>query len=239
MENASSNAAAPQNENADPAQQEPPQSRFESYFALTKTLIIRALIIYCITSFFRRPAPQDPNQKAGSAQNPAAIRNPAWNAFENGTMFDMFVYLSEDYVFDDFSDTSKLIWHEEALVYGDWYGGFNGDGTFTHSVSFKPSAQLQNNGSIYLHIYVTKWGKSPDPDSKDEYAGKEIGYFRRRMNKFKKIKYTKTHNLLTGETDKTPEQIEKSKIMTDEILSHWHPNLTINLIVDQTNWVRG
>jgi len=24
-----------------------------------------------------------------------------------------------------------------------------------------------------------------------------------------------------------------------EILSHWHPNLTINLIDDHTHWVRG
>lgn len=27
--------------------------------------------------------------------------------------------------------------------------------------------------------------------------------------------------------------------MTEEIVSHWHPNLTINLVTDQTNWVRG
>ena len=27
--------------------------------------------------------------------------------------------------------------------------------------------------------------------------------------------------------------------MNQEILSHWHPNMTINLVVDQTNWVPG
>lgn len=27
--------------------------------------------------------------------------------------------------------------------------------------------------------------------------------------------------------------------MKDEILSHWHPNITINLVTDQTNWVKG
>lgn len=96
-----------------------------------------------------------------------------------------------------------------------------------------------NNGSIYMHAYVTKNGKSPDPSSGDDYAGFEFAYIRRRLNKFKKIKYTITSNLLTGETDKTPEQIAKSQIMSNEIVSHWHPNLTINLIVDQTNWVKG
>jgi len=27
--------------------------------------------------------------------------------------------------------------------------------------------------------------------------------------------------------------------MDQEFVSHWHPNLTINLVVDQTNWVYG
>lgn len=189
---------------------------------------------------FRKP--QDTSQKQGTGeagQSVAVRQQPAWNTFENGTLFDMYMYLSEDFEFDDFNDTSKLIWFQDGLIYGDWYGGENGDGTFSQSVNFHPSKTLQNNGSIYLHIYVTKWGKSPSPYAGDEYAGKELGYSRRRLNKFKKIKYTKTHNLLTGETDKTPEQIEKAKTMSAEILSHWHSNLTINLIVDQTNWVRG
>lgn len=27
--------------------------------------------------------------------------------------------------------------------------------------------------------------------------------------------------------------------MKQEYVSHWHPNLTVNLVVDQTNWVYG
>lgn len=27
--------------------------------------------------------------------------------------------------------------------------------------------------------------------------------------------------------------------MNQEYLSHWHPNLTINLVTDHTNWVYG
>lgn len=34
----------------------------------------------------------------------------------------------------------------------------------------------------------------------------------KQLNKFKKVKFLKTHNLLTGETSATPEQIEVSKI---------------------------
>lgn len=27
--------------------------------------------------------------------------------------------------------------------------------------------------------------------------------------------------------------------MNQEYISHWHPNLTINLVTDHTNWVYG
>lgn len=35
----------------------------------------------------------------------------------------------------------------------------------------------------------------------------------KQLNKFKKVKFLKTHNLLTGETSATPEQIEVSQII--------------------------
>jgi hypothetical protein len=53
----------------------------ESFFAFAKTLIIRGLIIYFITSFFRRPATVEPGP--GGAV-PSKV--PAFNIFENGTV---------------------------------------------------------------------------------------------------------------------------------------------------------
>lgn len=216
--------------------------QLESFFAVTKSLIIRALVIYFITSFFRKPAPTAPtavDDPTGVKTAVAAgVRPPAWNYFDNGTLFDLHVYVSED--FDDIQFNGRnLVWFQEGLSYGDWYGGPSGDGTFTQAATITASEQLKNNGSIYLHVFVTKFGMSPDPMAGSAYAGKELGYVRRLLNKFKKIKFTKTHNLLTGETAKSEEEIRKSKIMTNEIISHWHPNLTLNLVTDQTNWVPG
>jgi len=37
--------------------------------------------------------------------------------------------------------------------------------------------------------------------------------FLKQLNKFKKVKFLKTHNLLTGETSATPEQIEVSEMI--------------------------
>lgn len=46
------------------------------------------------------------------------------------------------------------------------------------------------------------------------------------------MKASGTKNLLTGETDK--EEVEDGKI-----ISHWHPNITLNLITDETMWTWG
>lgn len=69
----------PNNEQA----QRPP-SRFESFISITKTLILRALIIYFITNFFRGRPTQTSENSTDSSQ---LTKLPASNLFSNGTMF--------------------------------------------------------------------------------------------------------------------------------------------------------
>lgn len=233
--------------------------QLESFFAVTKSLIIRALVIYFISSFFRRPA-TTPVPTTTDGAIGADPRTPAWNFFDNGTIFDLHVYISDDFDVVNFDDPQSLCWFQEHLgkqidqislplslsantnvpfsVYGDWWSGISGDGTYSHECTVRASPSVQNNGTLYMHAYVTKFGMSPDPKG-SSFAGKDLGYIRRQLNRFKKVRFTKTHNLLTGETSKTEEEIRKSQIMSNEITSHWHPNLTLNLVTDQTNWVRG
>ncbi|XP_047509749.1 cleft lip and palate transmembrane protein 1 homolog [Pieris napi] len=209
-------------------------SKMESFFAITKSLIIRALVVYFITSMFRQPsAPKtDVNSSSG------VPRVPAVNMFQNGTVVDMFAYISEHEFLDNL-EHGQLIWKETNLVYGDWFGGPNNDGTYTHSTSIVPSESLKNNGSIYIHVYVVPNGKSPNPKDKNNYAGPYVTYGKKMVNKYKKLKYLKTHNLLTGQSEKSEEELKKAETMKEEIVSHWHPNLTINLVTDQTNWMQG
>uniref|UniRef100_A0A1Q3F8K8 Putative conserved plasma membrane protein n=1 Tax=Culex tarsalis TaxID=7177 RepID=A0A1Q3F8K8_CULTA len=216
------------------AQRQP--SRMESFFAITKSLILRALVIYFISSFFRKPAPDAPVNQAGGGD--AKSRITAWNLFDNGTMFDLHVYISEDPTAVNFSDPSAMVWLQEDLMYGDWYGGRDGDGIFTINTQIRASERLMNNGSIYLHTYVTRAGKSPNPDAGEDYAGKLMGYASGMLSKYKKIKRVKTHNLLAGEKEKFEKELDNA-LVEDRIVSHWHPNLTINLVTDQTNWVKG
>lgn len=69
-----------------------PPTRSESFFAITKSLIIRALIIYFVSSFLRRSStPDTETPTAVGPQQPDAVvsRLPAINFFNNGTLFDL------------------------------------------------------------------------------------------------------------------------------------------------------
>lgn len=89
-------------------------TQLESFFAVTKSLIIRALVIYFISSFFRRPATTPvPNAKDGAIG--ADPRVPAWNFFDNGTIFDLYVYISDDFDVVNFDDPQSLCWFQEHL----------------------------------------------------------------------------------------------------------------------------
>ena len=190
--------------------------------------------------FFKRPATTSP--QAGGADGTAQLpKGAATNLFENGTLFDLYVYLSEAEEFDGFKDPDRLVWTKHGLVYGDWYSGTLGDGTYSFSTQFAASEQLQKNGSIYMHSYVVAAGKSPDPTAgKGVYSKKWTIYKRKQLNKFKKKSYGKTANLLTGKTEATEEEQAKAKEgIKHEVFSHWHPNITINLVIDYTHWAPG
>lgn len=150
----------------------------------------------------------------------------------------MYVYLSEQETFTDFDNPKALFWEKKNLIYGDWYSGIDNDGTYTITKEIIPTENLKNNGSIYLHTYIVKSGRTPKPKTSG-YSGQYTCYMKKMLNKFKKRKFSKTKNLLTGETEQSLEDQEKAKVMLEEIVSHWHPNLTINLVTDQTNWVKG
>lgn len=154
--------------------------------AMAKSLIIRGLVIYLISSFFRKPGastPATPNTSGEPGQSVAPVTKiPAWNYFENGTIFDLFVYISDDYDNVNFTKSDSLIWFQDNLIYGDWYGGKNGDGTVTFRTQITPTQQLLNNGSMYIHTFVVKTGKTPDPSAGSNYAGKNLGRSTRLLN---------------------------------------------------------
>jgi len=222
------NSPAEANENQIQQQQQPP-TKMESFFAVTKSLIIRALIIYFITSFFRsRSAPQTTVGPAGSVPTPAAAA--ARNMFENGTQMSLHIYLTESLVHNSF-EPNNLFWLQPNLMYGDWTSGKDNDGVYNFEKELEVTDHIKNNGSVYLHAYLTRFGESPDPKARN-YGRNQICYVKIQLNKYKKLKVSGTKNLLTGDTDET--ETEDGKIV-----AHWHPNITINLVTDFTAWSYG
>ncbi|RWS05666.1 cleft lip and palate transmembrane protein 1-like protein [Dinothrombium tinctorium] len=209
------------------------QQQQNSFWGIARGLIFRFMIIYFITSYFRRP--QESTQTSKGA--PALVKQSS-NLFENGTLMDLYIYVSENEFKPNFENPKELIWVEKGLIYGDWYGGPNGDSTYTKETIIETSPVVQNNGSLWIHVYIVRSDNLLHP-SKFHLETFTI-HKRKRLNRYKKKKYKKTHNLITGETSNSEETIRKMENkVTEEIISHWHPNLTINIVDDHTPWVPG
>lgn len=115
--------------------------------------------MYFIFSFFRSPQPPkstDPNSKV----------IPARNIFPEGTLMNLYVYLSENETMNNFQP-SNLFWYKEGLKYGDWSSGSNKDGIYEVQKDVPITHHMRNNGSLFLHAFIIKSGLSPDPHAKN------------------------------------------------------------------------
>lgn len=214
----------------------PEESPAAKMMETIKSVGMRALIFYFIMQFFKKPATTP--EGGGSVGKP--VRAPASNLFSDGMGFDLYVYVSEQQEFGEFNIAERLVWKKEGLLYGNWEQGKNGDSIFEVNTQITTTDTMQNNGSLYIHTFLVREGKSPDPSAgKGLFSKKWTTYKTQRLNKFMKRKYKKTANLLTGQTEQSVEDQEKAELGVTEIISHWHPNLTLNVVYDHTPWVPG
>ncbi|KAM5209896.1 putative lipid scramblase CLPTM1 isoform 1-T1 [Hipposideros larvatus] len=215
--------------------QNPPPQPAPNAWQVIKGVLFRIFIIWAISSWFRRgQAPQDQVGPGG------APRVASRNLFPKDTLMNLHVYISEHEHFTDFNATSALFWEQHDLVYGDWTSGENSDGCYEHFAELDIPQSVQQNGSIYIHVYFTKSGFHPDPRQKALYRRLATVHMSRMINKYKRRRFQKTKNLLTGETEADPEMIKRAEDYGPvEVISHWHPNITINIVDDHTPWVKG
>lgn len=63
------------------------------------------------------------------------------------------------------------------------------------------------------------------------------------LTRYKRRRLSRTTNLITGHTDSHPDLVADSSTPSDvqylPPITHWHPNLTINLVDDHSPWVKG
>lgn len=195
-----------------------------------KSLLVRMFIFWLISNLFRG------RQQSTSTSNTA----PSTNLFKTDQKIELWVYLAEEQHFADFNNSEKLIWHERDIKFGNWTDGPQMDGSRLYSTTIQASEKLQNNGTIYVHVYITKRGKSPDPQH-PKYNRLAVVNRSLLLPVYRKRRVHKTVNLLTGMADANPADLVQAPNSKKpvEIISYWHPNLTINLMDDQTPWVQG
>ncbi|RXN01507.1 Cleft lip and palate transmembrane protein 1-like [Acipenser ruthenus] len=222
----SSNGAAGGDQTVQTAQQPPPQQPPNTWQVIKGVLF---------SSWFRRgPSTPDQSNPTGAPQVPSR------NLFPRDTLMDLHIYISESEHFTDFNNTEALLWGQTDLVYGDWSSGENGDGCYEHYQELDVPESVKQNGSVYIHVYFTKSGFHPDPKRKGQYRRLATAHMSRMLNKYKRKKFLKTKNLLTGETEIDPEIIKRAEDYGPiEVISHWHPNVTISMVDDHTAWVKG
>jgi len=199
------------------------------------------VVFYAFMAFMRNMTGQQgaaPNTTS-AASSPGKAYPPARNMYPPGQLFDFHMYLSESNTrFEDFDNSDSLFWSETNLVYGDWTSGPSGDGSIVKSVSIPTPDVLLRNGSLYLHVFVSKHGKTHNSKRKG-YDRHEVVYASYQLNKYKKKYYKKTANLLTGKSEQSDEDLAKADVISYEVLNFWHPNITINIVADQTAWTKG
>ncbi|KAJ2917482.1 hypothetical protein MD484_g2929, partial [Candolleomyces efflorescens] len=143
-----------------------------------------------------------------------------------GQPVDVHVYLSTNPRGDVFSKP-------EGLPHFTWdnilFGNYADSRTVSYDVNFPES--VLRNGSLWADIFLTKNGASPNP-RKSSFKPQNVHHIRKLLTPyFPKAKVRKEHNLLSGQPEKSEEEAMEEP---DVIVPHWHKNVTIALVSDNS-----
>ncbi|KAJ3068454.1 Cleft lip and palate transmembrane protein 1 like protein [Podochytrium sp. JEL0797] len=219
----------------------PPEEN--SFFANTLQSMVKMAVIYygmqwMKGSFNKAPAtgPNMPTQVAedGSTVPVQAVGDmpkpanyiPLWQ--EKGALLDLHVYLAPEDDFHSFGDVSKLIWKQQNLAYG------NVSDVRLEEITLDLSPEVQRNGSLYAHMYLTHKGNSPNPEAKTYVEDKTL-YFKKLLTRYqKKHKVVVKKSLIKKSADPVVEAVVDDSD-PDQWVSYWWHNLTICMVGDIVN----
>ncbi|KAI3891853.1 hypothetical protein MKW92_010561 [Papaver armeniacum] len=209
----------------------PPQ-RQQGGFGTSITGIIRIAVFWYFASKFFSPAVKKSNEPIVQISN----------LFNKGETLDMWVYLSEHEKFNEFGNEELLTWHETNIPYAVW----GSESTRTLSLTYHPSQAVQNNGSVYAHVYFARSGYSPDPTDPEYQPLAAFGRTHPLVKYSPKSKKSKKRSLLGAEEEgkQVSEETDESQIDAEdtgptEWISYWKPNITINLVDDFTRYTQN
>lgn len=224
--------------NPDPQQPTATERPRPTFFAKMKSIMFNMMLFWMLSKFFFSGVQKGPNTTAKVSDDPALSR-PSTNLFGKDFPMDLYVYISEDNYEPDFFDPNELKWIQRNIIFDHWTQGPTKDSTFRAEIDVDLSPKVQANGSLWLHSYFVKSGYIPFEETRtaENFSPIYTLHKKKQLNKYKKRRYKDTHNLITGKTDKSVEEQEKIRNkVKEEIISHWHQNLTINMVYDHTMW---
>ncbi|KAG6373763.1 cleft lip and palate associated transmembrane protein [Boletus reticuloceps] len=196
---------------------------------------------------------------AGEASPSAGQVNPfllppqhAHLAWPLGQPLSMHVYFSTSPNGDVFSRQWTSGWREDQdkdlpffvwsnVTFGDWndhrteYLDITLPEVYSHSSSLCIASHsdqvVQRNATLWADVFLTKEGANPDP-SDPSFDPHSVHHIRKALTRYlPKAKIRKEKNLLSNSDDA---QEEEEVDEEDVIVSHWHKNLTLVLISDET-----
>ncbi|CAO3679815.1 unnamed protein product [Umbelopsis ramanniana] len=163
---------------------------------------------------------------------------PLWTA---GLHMDLTVYTSEDAYFTDYN--AKPIWNAENISWGDY------EDQREQMVHIPATKTIQNNGTVYAHIFLRHHDAPIDPNHRD-YIQNRVVYYRHTLTKFyPKKSIIKQKNLLKGGAieeeevqepvhyDETEQQAGMGGLLGNwtrkaPMVAYWYPNVTITVLSD-------
>lgn len=98
--------------------------------------------------------------------------------------------------------------------------------------TFAVPKSVQNNGTLWAHIFVGQTGAELDPASPSYDPSKAYRMLRPLTQYLAKKKMRKTRNLLGAKNDTTSEEEEPVETTGPTIASYYHPNFTLSFIPD-------
>ena len=140
---------------------------------------------------------------------------------------DIKIYLSPSLAMPGFHHIpeDRLVLDEKAFKLGEWKDKRVVD------TEFLVPKEVQNNHTLWAHIYVALHGHEIDPAA-PEYNVRSAYHFFRPMNQFiAKKKVTRTRKLI-GATEQEDEVGDELTSKGPVLASYYHPNFTMSMIPD-------
>ena len=176
---------------------------------------------------FKSTNPVSQQDNAENAVNPTP--NPSgslYSSWKTGELTDLYLYLDPSSTFSTIN--SELVMVEKSLRFASF------DDTKKMHIKVPCTFDLQNNGSLFAHIFLTKNGVQPNQLHSKEALDK-IVYHKKILTRYQLKRKVIKKKKLVGAADQEAQEsdvIENPK--ERPIVSYWWKNLTINTVAMDT-----